>query len=91
MEIHVEPEHVKVYTVYRNDKINHIANPIKLHYGMNAREHNVEPMEKTDMECKTSRDFFCEYNSVIGMETRYYLQGYKGTLITDGYQISSQL
>ena len=43
------------------------------------------------MECKTSRDFFCEYNSVIGMEVRYYLQGYKGTLITDGYQISSQL
>ena len=38
------------------------------------------------MECKTSRDFFCEYNSVIGMEVRYYLQGYKGTLITDGYQ-----
>jgi len=28
---------------------------------------------------------------VIGMEVRYYLQGYKGTLITDGYQISSQL
>ena len=23
LEIHVEPEHVKVYTVYRNDKINH--------------------------------------------------------------------
>lgn len=43
------------------------------------------------MECKTSRDFFCEYNSVIGMEVRYYLQGYKGTLITDGYQISPQL
>ena len=39
LENHVEPEHVKVYTVYRNDKINHTANPIKLHYGMNAREH----------------------------------------------------
>ena len=23
LEIHVEPEYVKVYTVYRNDKINH--------------------------------------------------------------------
>lgn len=52
MEIHVEPEHVKVYTVYRNDKINHTANPIKLHYGMNAREHNVEPMEKTEWNAK---------------------------------------
>lgn len=52
LEIHVEPEHVKVYTVYRNDKINHTANPIKLHYGMNAREHNVEPMEKTEWNAK---------------------------------------
>ena len=90
MEIHVEPEHVKVYTVYRNDKINHTANPIKLHYGMNAREHNVEPMEKTEWNAKQVEISF-EYNSVVGMEVRYYLQGYKGTLITDGYQISSQL
>lgn len=55
MEIHVEPEHVKVYTVYRNDKINHTANPIKLHYGMNAREHNVEPMEKTEWNAKQNK------------------------------------
>ena len=68
MEIHVEPEHVKVYTVYRNDKINHTANPIKLHYGMNAREHNVEPMEKTEWNAKQVEISFCEYNSVIGME-----------------------
>ena len=47
LEIHVEPEHVKVYTVYRNDKINHTANPIKPHYGM-----NVEPMEKTEWNAK---------------------------------------
>lgn len=72
LEIHVEPEHVKVYTVYRNDTQRRT-------YGEDR------------MECKTSRDFFCEYNSEIGMEIRYYLQGYKGTLITDGYQISSQL
>ena len=66
LEIHVEPEHVKVYTVYRNDT--------------QRRTYGEDRME-----------FFCEYNSVIGMEVRYYLQGYKGTLITDGYQISSQL
>lgn len=35
-----------------DDKINHTANPIKLHYGMNAREHNVEPMEKTEWNAK---------------------------------------
>lgn len=50
--IHVEPENVKVYTVYRNDKINHTANPVKLRCGMNAREHNTESMEQAEWNAK---------------------------------------
>ena len=51
--IHIDLEHVKVYTVYRNDKLNHVANPAKLRCEIHERDRRADSKEQAEWNAKS--------------------------------------